>query len=507
MKNLVIVESPSKSKTIEKYLGSDYCVVSSKGHIRDLAKTGKDGLGIDVEHDFTPNYRISTDKKDVVKELQKLAKKCDQVYLASDPDREGEAIAWHLANVLELDMNEENRIIFNEITKNAVVNALNKPRAIDQNLVKSQETRRMLDRIIGFKLSKLLQRKISSKSAGRVQSVALRLICEREKEIRAFVSEEYWTLHANVKKNRKNFTANLVRYQGAKADLKTKAQCDEIIAQCDTFVVESIERKVRKKDPKMPFITSTLQQEASTKLSMGAKKTMQIAQKLYEGIPLAGGVSEGLITYMRSDSTRLSNIFVGEALAYIEQEYGKQYVGRVRQKNNDNAQDAHEAIRVTNLHNTPEAIKPYLTNDQYKLYRLIYARTLASLMAASKSDVVNVMIRSNEAQFLASGSILSFDGYLKVYHPYESVKDETLPEMVEGEVLEHVELESKQHFSEPPLRYSEARLIKELEDKGIGRPSTYALIIDTLQARSYVELKKPSDTSKTKVFFPTEQGL
>ena len=506
MKNLVIVESPSKSKTIEKYLGSDYCVVSSKGHIRDLAKTGKDGLGIDVEHDFTPNYRISTDKKDVVKELQKLAKKCDQVYLASDPDREGEAIAWHLANVLELDMNEENRIIFNEITKNAVVNALNKPRAIDQNLVKSQETRRMLDRIIGFKLSKLLQRKISSKSAGRVQSVALRLICEREKEIRAFVSDEYWTLHANVKKNRKNFTANLVRYQGAKADLKTKAQCDEIIAQCDTFVVESIERKVRKKDPKMPFITSTLQQEASTKLSMGAKKTMQIAQKLYEGIPLAGGVSEGLITYMRSDSTRLSNIFVGEALAYIEQEYGKQYVGRVRQKNNDNAQDAHEAIRVTNLHNTPEAIKPYLTNDQYKLYRLIYARTLASLMAASKSDVVNVMIRSNEAQFLASGSILSFDGYLKVYHPYESVKDETLPEMVEGEVLEHVELESKQHFSEPPLRYSEARLIKELEDKGIGRPSTYALIIDTLQARSYVELKKPSDTSKTKVFFPTEQG-
>ena len=506
MKNLVIVESPSKSKTIEKYLGNDYCVVSSKGHIRDLAKTGKDGLGIDVEHDFTPNYRISTDKKDVVKELQKLAKKCDQVYLASDPDREGEAIAWHLAYVLELDMNEENRIIFNEITKNAVVNALNKPRAIDQNLVKSQETRRMLDRIIGFKLSKLLQRKISSKSAGRVQSVALRLICEREKEIRAFVSEEYWTLHANVKKNRKNFTANLVRYQGAKADLKTKAQCDEIIAQCDTFVVESIERKVRKKDPKMPFITSTLQQEASTKLSMGAKKTMQIAQKLYEGIPLAGGVSEGLITYMRSDSTRLSNIFVGEALAYIEQEYGKQYVGRVRQKNNDNAQDAHEAIRVTNLHNTPEAIKPYLTNDQYKLYRLIYARTLASLMAASKSDVVNVMIRSNEAQFLASGSILSFDGYLKVYHPYESVKDETLPEMVEGEVLEHVELESKQHFSEPPLRYSEARLIKELEDKGIGRPSTYALIIDTLQARSYVELKKPSDTSKTKVFFPTEQG-
>lgn len=506
LKNLVIVESPSKSKTIEKYLGSNYTVVSSKGHIRDLAKSGKDGLGIDVENNFTPNYRVSPDKKDVVKQLQKLAQKYDHVYLASDPDREGEAIAWHLANVLELDMNDQNRIIFNEITKNAVVNALDHPRVIDQDLVKSQETRRMLDRIIGFKLSKLLQRKISSKSAGRVQSVALRLICEREKEIREFVSEEYWTLHANVKKNRKSFSANLVRYKGEKAELKTKADCQEIMDQCDEFIVESIEKKVRKKDPKMPFITSTLQQEASTKLSMGAKKTMQIAQKLYEGIPLAGGISEGLITYMRSDSTRLSNVFVNEALNYIEKEYGKQYVGRVRQKNKDNAQDAHEAIRVTNLENTPESIKQYLTNDQYKLYRLIYARTLASLMAASKSDVVNVMIRSNEAQFSATGSLLSFDGYLKVYHPYESVKDETLPEMVEGEKLENVELEPRQHFSEPPLRYSEARLIKELEDKGIGRPSTYALIIDTLQARSYVELKKQSETSKTKVFFPTQQG-
>lgn len=506
LKNLVIVESPSKSKTIEKYLGSDYTVVSSKGHIRDLAKTGKDGLGIDVENNFTPNYRVSSDKKDIVKQLQKLAQKCDHVYLASDPDREGEAIAWHLANVLELDLNEDNRIIFNEITKNAVVNALSNPRAIDQDLVKSQETRRMLDRIIGFKLSKLLQRKISSKSAGRVQSVALRLICEREREIREFVSEEYWTLQANVKKNRKSFSANLIRYQGKKAELKTQSDCEAVMNQCDTFVVESIEKKVRKKDPKMPFITSTLQQEASTKLSMGAKKTMQIAQKLYEGIPLAGGVSEGLITYMRSDSTRLSNVFVNEALSYIEQEYGKAYVGRVRQKNSDNAQDAHEAIRVTSLQNTPDAIKQYLTNDQYKLYKLIYARTLASLMAASKSDVVNVVIKSNEAQFSASGSILSFDGYLKVYHPYESVKDETLPEMAEGEILENVELEPRQHFTEPPLRYSEARLIKELEDKGIGRPSTYALIIDTLQARSYVELKKPAETSKTKVFFPTEQG-
>lgn len=507
MKNLVIVESPSKSKTIEKYLGGDYHVVSSKGHIRDLATSGKGGLGIDVDHDFEPTYKISSDKRAVVKELKDLAKKSDHVYLASDPDREGEAIAWHLANVLDLNMEEENRIIFNEITKNAVIAAFEHPRTIDQDLVKSQEARRMLDRIIGFKLSKLLQSKIKSKSAGRVQSVALRLIVERENEIRAFKSEEYWTLAANIEKDGKTFSASLNKIDGKKAELKTQEEVNAIIERCcKEFVVSSIEKKVRKKEARMPFITSTLQQEASTKLGFGAKKTMQIAQKLYEGLPLTGGVSEGLISYMRTDSTRLSEQFVKDAESYIEDTYGKDYRGRARQKNSENAQDAHEAIRPTSILNTPQRVKEYLTNDQYKLYKLIYARTLASLMAPSKSNVVNVQIVSDGCEFSANGSILTFDGYLKIYSDYETVKDEMLPVMEEQEVLKDVELEGKQHFTEPPLRYSEARLIKDLEEKGIGRPSTYAIIIDTLQARGYVSLERPSEGSKTKVFIPSEQG-
>lgn len=507
MKNLVIVESPSKSKTIEKYLGGDYHVVSSKGHIRDLATSGKGGLGIDVENDFEPTYKVSSDKRAVVKELKDLAKKSDHVYLASDPDREGEAIAWHLANVLDLNMEEENRIIFNEITKHAVVEAFEHPRTIDQDLVKSQEARRMLDRIIGFKLSKLLQSKIKSKSAGRVQSVALRLIVERENEIRAFKSEEYWTLAANIEKDGKTFRASLNKIDGKKADLKTQEEVNAVIERCcHDFIVSSIEKKVRKKEARMPFITSTLQQEASTKLGFGAKKTMQIAQKLYEGLPLAGGVSEGLISYMRTDSTRLSDQFVKDAESYIEETYGKDYKGRARQKNSENAQDAHEAIRPTSILNTPARVKEYLTNDQYKLYKLIYARTLASLMAPSKSNVVNVQIVSDGCEFSANGSILTFDGYLKIYSDYETVKDEMLPIMEEQETLKDVELEGKQHFTEPPLRYSEARLIKDLEEKGIGRPSTYAIIIDTLQARGYVSLERPSEGSKTKVFIPSEQG-
>ena len=507
MKNLVIVESPSKSKTIEKYLGGDYHVVSSKGHIRDLATSGKGGLGIDVENNFEPTYKVSSDKRAVVKELKDLAKKSDHVYLASDPDREGEAIAWHLANVLELNMEEENRIIFNEITKHAVVEAFEHPRTIDQDLVKSQEARRMLDRIIGFKLSKLLQSKIKSKSAGRVQSVALRLIVERENEIRAFKSEEYWTLAANIEKDGKTFSASLNKIDGKKADLKTQEEVNAVIERCcHDFIVNSIEKKVRKKEARMPFITSTLQQEASTKLGFGAKKTMQIAQKLYEGLPLVGGVSEGLISYMRTDSTRLSDQFVKDAESYIEDTYGKDYKGRARQKNSENAQDAHEAIRPTSILNTPARVKEYLSNDQYKLYKLIYARTLASLMAPSKSNVVNVQIVSDGCEFSANGSILTFDGYLKIYSDYETVKDEMLPIMEEQETLKDVELEGNQHFTEPPLRYSEARLIKDLEEKGIGRPSTYAIIIDTLQARGYVSLERPSEGSKTKVFIPSEQG-
>lgn len=508
MKKLVIVESPSKSKTIEKYLGSDYSVVSSKGHIRDLAVSGKGGLGIDVEHDFTPTYVTSSDKKEVVKELKAKAAKADEIYLASDPDREGEAIAWHLASVLGVDIEQKNRVIFNEITKNAVLEAFEKPRVIDMNLVKSQETRRMLDRIIGFKLSNLLRSKIKSKSAGRVQSVALRLIVERENEIKAFKSEEYWSVEAIIKKGKKEFKANLLKVDQKKAKLKNEDDALAIEKRCQEgqYVVSSIEKKVKKKQAKLPFITSTLQQEASTKLGFSSKKTMQIAQKLYEGIEIEGN-NEGLISYMRSDSTRLSEVFVKDAFHFIEENYGKKYVGKVHAKNSANAQDAHEAIRVTHVDYTPQSIKSYLTNDQYKLYKLIYARTLAYLMAPSVNDVVNVQILNNGCEFSANGSIQTFDGYLKIYADYEQNKDEVLPELNEAEILDQVNLESKQHFTEPPLRYSEARLIKEMEEKGIGRPSTYASIIDTIVARNYVTLEKSSETSKTKVFFPTEQGI
>ncbi len=507
MTKLVIVESPSKSKTIEKYLGSDFKVVSSKGHIRDLATSGKGGLGIDVENEFTPTYKISKDKKEIVKELKKLAKKSDQVYLASDPDREGEAIAWHLAQELKLEDHDENRIVFNEITKSAVMAAFDAPRCVDADLVKSQETRRMVDRIIGFKLSKLLQSKIKSKSAGRVQSVALRLIVERESEIDAFVTEEYWSVQAHIAKGRNKFDAELKKIDGKKAKLVNAEEANALIARCnDKYIVSKIEKKIKKKQPKMPFITSTLQQEASTKLGFSAKKTMQVAQKLYEGIELESG-TEGLISYMRTDSTRLSADFIGAALSYIEQEFGKEYQGNVRVKKDDKAQDAHEACRPTDVNRTPESIKSRLNNDQFKLYKLIYARTLASLMAPAKNDSLQVIIENNGCEFNANGSVQIFDGYLKVYGAYESSKDELLPKLEENEELTNVDLEGKQHFTEPPLRYSEARLIKEMEENGIGRPSTYASIIDTLQARSYVDLKKQTETGKTKVFFPTTQGV
>lgn len=507
MKKMVIVESPSKSKTIEKYLGNDYKVVSSKGHIRDLATSGKGGLGIDIENDFTPKYVINSDKKETVKELAATAKKCSEVYLASDPDREGEAIAWHLADVLGLDIHQNNRVIFNEITKNAVVKAFENPRQIDMDLVKSQETRRMLDRIIGFKLSGLLKNKIKSKSAGRVQSVALNLIVEREKEIQAFKSEEYWTIEALVEKNRKKFKANLSKINGQKPSIKNETEANKIIENCNgDYIVTKIENKTKKKQPKLPFITSTLQQEASTKLNFSSKKTMSIAQRLYEGVSIRGN-QEGLITYMRSDSTRLSDVFVKEAFSYIEKKYGKEYVGALHQKNNKNVQDAHEAIRVTHIEYTPNSIKQDLTNDEYKLYKLIYARSIAYLMAPSVSDAMNVTITNNHHDFVATGSVLKFDGYLKAYKDYEQNKDEVLPEMAEKECLEHVSLEGKQHFTEPPLRYSEARLIKEMEEKGIGRPSTYAMIIETIQKRGYVELVKSNENSKTKVFIPTQQGI
>ena len=502
MKNLVIVESPSKSKTIEKYLGGDYHVVSSKGHIRDLATTGKGGLGIDVENGFIPNYKISADKKEVVKDLQKLAKKSDHVYLASDPDREGEAIAWHLATVLGLDMNEDNRIVFHEITKQAILEAMKHPQKIDQDLVKSQETRRMLDRIIGFRLSKLLQNKIQSKSAGRVQSVALRLIVERENEIRKFKKEEYWTLDALCHKGKSSFTAGLQRVDGKKAKLKNKEETDAIIERCaqGPFIVQSIERKVKKKEPKMPFITSTLQQEASTKLGFGAKKTMQIAQKLYEGIDL-GGRSEGLITYMRSDSTRLSPVFLNDAFHYIETIYGKAYRGRARQKNDENAQDAHEAIRPVNPSLHPDAVKSVLSADQYKLYKLIWARFVASQMASAKFDTVQADLDCSGYRFKAAGSHLRFNGYLTVYEDGDGDEsDSLLPALIENQQLPSEAIKAEQHFTEPPARFNEGSLVKFLEEKGIGRPSTFATIVTTIIQRGYVK-------HEGKSLVPTDLGV
>ena len=502
-KYLVIVESPAKSKTIEHYLGEDYKVVSSKGHIRDLATSGKEGLGVDVDNDFAPTYKISKDKKDVVDELEKDVKNADFVYLATDPDREGEAISWHLANVLDLPLDEDNRIVFNEITKNAVLEALKHPRQIDMDLVKSQETRRILDRVIGFKLSKLLQKKIHSKSAGRVQSIALRMICDREKEIEAFVPEEYWTIKALLKNG---LEANLVKVDNKKADIKNGEEANKIAELCGkTLELVDISEKAKNRASYLPFITSTLQQEASTKLGYSAKRTMTVAQGLYEGVKLKDE-TVGLITYMRSDSTRLSKEFVASAFNKIESEYGKEYLGNYRVKNDDNTQDAHEAIRPTYLSNDPETVKPYLTTEQYKVYKLIYCRALASLMADAKTNTTTYTLMSNNLEFNASGSVVTFDGFLKVYKDYDSSKDVILPKMEKHEEVEVKRLDKEQHFTEGPSRYTEAKLIKALEEEGVGRPSTYASIIETIIWRNYVELKRASTSSKTKYFFPTEQG-
>lgn len=504
MKNLVIVESPSKSKTIEKYLGKDYRVTSSKGHICDLATKGKEGLGVDIDDDFKPTYVVSPDKKNVVSDLKKLVRNSDRVYLATDPDREGEAISWHLARELGLNMDEDNRIVFNEITKNAVLKALEEPRTIDMALVRSQETRRILDRIIGFKLSKLLQKKIGSKSAGRVQSIALRMICDREKEIQAFVPKEYWTITAHLGKK---LDVELKKYQGKKISIDNETEADRILSELsEDFTLADISEKKKKKAAFLPFITSTMQQEASIKLGFGSKKTMMVAQSLYEGVELPGG-AQGLITYMRTDSTRLSKEFVASAYDLIEKEYGKYYKGFYRVKNDENSQDAHEAIRPTNLNNDPEKIKAYLSNDQYKLYRFIYCRALASLMAEAVFSAVTYQFDNNGYEFVVSGSKQEFDGFLKVYGDYDKSKDVILPKLQKDEVIRCINVEKEQHFTEAPSRYTEAKLIKDLEEEGVGRPSTYATIIDTIVKRKYVEYKKASDSGKTKYFFPTEQGI
>lgn len=499
MKNLVIVESPSKSKTIEKYLGKDYKVVSSKGHIRDLSTTGKYGFGVDVEDGFKPHYEPIKGKKAVISELKKLAKDSDKVYLASDPDREGEAIAWHLKDAIKLKDSDYDRIVFNEITKDKVISAFDNPRKIDDNLVKSQETRRILDRIIGFRLSKLMQSKTGGKSAGRVQSVALKLIVDREREIEAFIPEDYYTITAYFD----DFESDLFAYKKDNIEIKSLEEKDKIMASLDkTFVVESIDKKDKNKKARPPFTTSTLQQAASTRLGFTGKKTMSIAQKLYEGVDI-GSERAGLITYMRTDSIRLSDEFIKSSYAFINDKYGKEYVGYVKtSKKTDNVQDAHEGIRPTNINNTPEKVKKYLSSDEYKLYKMIYSRALASLMKDAKTLATTIILDNNDYKFKSTGSVITFDGYLKIYSDYESSEDKLLPDLENklNKKIDSNDISAELHQTKPKPRYTEASLIKELEELGIGRPSTYVTIIDTLKAREYVRLEE-------KKFFPTEIGI
>ena len=498
-KNLVIVESPAKSKTIEKYLGSDYKVLSSKGHIRDLATSGKFGLGVDIEDGFKPSYITIKGKQKDINALKKEAKNADKVYLATDPDREGEAISWHLKDALELEDSDYDRIVFNEITKGAVTESFNHARKIDDLMVRSQETRRILDRIIGFRLSKLMQSKTGGKSAGRVQSVALKLICDREDEINKFVPEEYWTITALFP----NFTSELFKYKNDNIKVTSEAEAKDIRSKLsNSYKIENVEAKEKLKQSKPPYITSSLQQDAINKLNFSSKKTMSVAQKLYEGINI-GSETVGLITYMRTDSIRLSNDFISSAYKYIEENYGKEYLGSVKvTKKTENVQDAHEAIRPTSILRTPESIRTYLTVDEYKLYNIIYYRALASLMKAATQKVTTLILDNNDYKFKSTGTVTIFDGYLKVYDKFETSEDKELPDIAsyKSNVLVTDEVDLKQHFTEGPSRYTEAKLIKEMEDLGIGRPSTYATIVSTIVERGYVKLEQ-------KKFVPTEIGI
>ena len=499
MSKLMIVESPHKSKTISGFLGSDYRVVSSKGHIMDLATSGKFGLGVDVENDFKASYVPIKGKKSLIKELKEDVKKADFVLLATDPDREGEAISWHLKESLGIKDDQYERVTFNEITKDVVMDALANPRKIDDDLVKSQETRRILDRIIGFRLSKLMQSKTGGKSAGRVQSVALTLIVDREREIEAFIPEEYWSITADFG----DFKADLEKYKNKKIKITSEREADEILdALSKAFKILDVDTKDTKRNSKPIFKTTTLQQMASSKLGFASSKTMRIAQKLYEGVDLASG-SVGLITYMRTDSERVSPSFVAETKTFIEKKYGKTYVGQVKvPKKKENVQDAHEGIRPTSILRTPDEVKPYLTSDEYKLYELIYVRALSSIMAPAILINTTVLLDNNDYLFKATGSVLKFDGYLKVYGKFEDQNDVRLPdfESYKSDAIIANEILKEQHFTKPEPRYTEGTLIKAMESLGIGRPSTYAPTIQTLKDREYVKMED-------KRFVPTEMGI
>lgn len=496
--NLVIVESPAKTHTISGYLGKNYKVVSSKGHIRDLATSGKFGLGVDVEGDFTPTYKEIPGKKKDIASLKKDAKNSDMVYLATDPDREGEAISFHLYEVLGLNKDNYERVVFNEITEGAVKEAFKHPRKIDDSLVRSQETRRILDRIIGFRLSKLMQSKTGGKSAGRVQSVALKLIVDREREILAFVPEEYWNVIAKFK----DFDANLEKYKEKKLEIHNEDEVKDILSKLgEDFKIASVEKKEKTKKGFLPFTTSTLQQACINKFNFNSSKTMRIAQKLYEGVDL-GNETLGLITYMRTDSTRLSPVFINDTFKYIEENFGKKYVGVVKKgKKTENIQDAHEAIRPTSIKRTPESVKEYLTKDEYKVYSIIYARALASLMSDAKTLATTAILDNNGYEFKVTGSILTFDGYLKVYKDFSKTDDVILPDFDKfNGVVSTKDIETEQKFTKPVSRYTEATLIQEMEELGIGRPSTYAKTMETLKMRDYVKIED-------KKFVPTEIGI
>ena len=501
---LLIVESPSKSKTIEHYLGNEYKVVASLGHIRDLKIKGKGGFGVDVENNFQPEYSILPEKAEVVSELKKLAEVADHIYLATDPDREGEAISWHLQEVLDQDPNKVSRIVFNEITKTAVIQAIENNRQVDMDLVHSQESRRIIDRIIGFRLSSLLQQKLGSKSAGRVQSVALKLIVDREKEIEAFDKEEYWDVFSIFQKNDLEFKTKLVEYNNEKIELHNQEEAQTVIDQIagNDFIVDDIEKKERKRAARAPFITSTLQQDAGARFKYNAKRTMLIAQKLYEGIDL-GDERVGLITYMRTDSVRLSDDFLNEAKKFIKKNFGDEYYKgyKVKNKKGQRIQDAHEAIRPTSLERTPAKMKKYLSADELKIYTIIYNRALAAIMSDALVEDTKIKIKVKDYIFELNGEKVLFDGFQKLYleTSEEEVEVIGLPEFVIGEVINVLETKSEQKFTNPPYRYTEVRLIKKMEDLGIGRPSTYALTMETLRIRSYVTMDK-------RTFVPSEQG-
>ena len=503
-KTLLIVESPSKAKIIGKYLGSRYKVIASVGHVRDLPKSR---LGIDVANNFEPEYINIRGKGDVIKEIKKEAKAANKVLLATDPDREGEAISWHLAHLLDMDPDSKCRVMFNEINKDTVKEAIKEPRAIDEALVDAQQARRILDRLVGYQISPLLWKKVSwGLSAGRVQSAALKLICDREREIQAFIPEEYWYIAADFGDG---FVADLSKIDGKKAHVSNKDEADAIEAELGKgdYTVTSIKEGKRKTKPYAPFTTSSLQQDASIKLGFQTGKTMQIAQQLYEGINLKGIGARGLVTYIRTDSVRVSDQAIAQGAAFIREKYGEEYVGNNRFVNKNKAmQDAHEAIRPSDVNLEPELIKDSLTADQYKLYDLIWKRFVASRMAAAEYDTMQVLINNGRYEFKANGARMTFDGWRKVYKATQNSDEVNIPKLTEGEVLDLEKLIKEQKFTQPPARYTEAGLVKEMEEKNIGRPSTYASIITVLVSRKYIKRVKKT-LEPTKLGFDVTNSL